>query len=379
MCYDDMKYMLDIQTINDLNKAFASQPEGFLVVDSGRPAFAVLPYQAYQNLKSGEKDSLKKILVTGGAGYIGSHTVKVLQEEGYEVVVFDNLCTGRREAVNCKLVMGDLADREALDKIFEQEKFDAVMHFAASVEVEESVHNPAKYFENNVVNGINLLEAMVKHKVSKLVFSSTAAVYGNPARLPADETSACQPTNPYGETKLMFEHILKWYGSAYGLDSVCLRYFNAAGAWADKGLGYSHNNPSHLIPRVLDVAIGKNSEIEVFGRDYNTPDGTCIRDYIHVLDLAHAHILALKKLEKSTGNLIYNVGTGQGSSVLEVIDAVMEITGHMVIIKSAERRVGDPEKLVADSTKLQKESGWRPQHGLYDIIGSSWAWHKLQK
>ena len=370
--------MLNNQTINDLHKAFEGAPGGFLVVDSGRPSFAVLPYQIYQKLKSKAtaKKNIKRILVTGGAGYIGSTTVKILLDRGYEVVVFDNLSTGRAEAVSCKLIVGDLADREALDKVFEKERIDAVVHFAASIEVEESVHNPAKYYQNNVVNGLNLLDAMARHRVNKIVFSSTGSVYGNPEKLPITEDTPCRPTNPYAETKMIFENILKWYGQAYGIDSVSLRYFNAAGAWAEQGLGYSFDSPSHLIPRVLDVALGKNSEVEVYGQDYATPDGTCIRDYVHILDLADAHELALKKLENASGAFTYNAGTGLGSSVLEVIDAAMEVTGHMIAMKSMPRRAGDPEKHVADATLLQKEFGWKPKHDLRSIIESSWSWHK---
>ncbi|TSA46046.1 UDP-glucose 4-epimerase GalE [bacterium] len=318
-----------------------------------------------------------KILVTGGAGYIGSVTVRVLQEQGYEVVVYDNLSTGRKEQVkDCRLIVADLADRESLDRVFREEKFDAVVHFAASLEVEESVYNPAKYFQNNVLNGLNLLDTMTAHGVSKLVFSSSAAVYGEPRELPITETASCQPANPYGETKLIFEKILKWYESAYQLKSVSLRYFNAAGAWPEAGLGYRQNGrPSHLIPRVLDVAIGKMPEIQVFGQDYATPDGTCIRDYIHVLDLARAHVLALEKLSGSCGACVYNVGTGSGHSVLEVIDTAMEITGRMIPMKYAPRRVGDPEKLVACSDKLKNELGWEARFDLSDIIKSSWDWY----
>lgn len=370
--------MLNPQTIRDLNQAFQSSPEGFLVVEQGTPRFAIIAYETYQSLKrlKSQNRLIKKILVTGGAGYIGSVTTRVLQERGYEIVVYDNLSTGRRERLkNCKLVVADLADRIALEKVFSEEKIDAVVHFAASVEVGESVINPAKYFQNNILNGLSLLEVMVEHGVSKLVFSSSAAVYSEPRELPVTESSPTQPTNPYGETKLMFERILKWYGEAYGLHSVSLRYFNAAGAWPEQSLGYNHTGTeSHLIPRILKVAQGKASEIEVYGQDYATPDGTGIRDYIHVLDLAEAHRLALEKLEVTNGIYVYNVGTGQGYSVLEVIEAAVEITSRMIPIKFVSRRQGDPARLYADSSKFQKESGWKPKFGLGDILKSAWQW-----
>jgi len=372
--------MLDNKTISELYEAFVASPNGFLIVDQGQPSFAVLPYKLYKSMKQGkpEMKKIKKILVTGGAGYIGSHAVKQLQENGCEVVVLDNLSTGRKEAVGgAKIVVGDLADHKLLDRVFAEERFDAVMHFAASVIVEESVANPAKYYENNVVASINLASAMVRAGVSRLVFSSSAAVYGEPEKNPIDENAPCAPTNPYGETKLVFENILKWYSAAFGLSSVSLRYFNAAGAWPEAGLGY---NPSlehtHLIPRVLDAALGKSAEIEVFGNDYDTADGTCVRDYVHVLDLAEAHLLALKKLETDSGVSIYNVGTGRGHSVLEIIDEAMEITGRMVPMKITGRRPGDPSRLVANSDKLQRELGWKPQHDLRSIIQSSWDWQK---
>ncbi len=372
--------MIDNRTISDLNKAITAAPEGFLIVDSGQPSFAVLPYQIYQTLMKSKKTGkkIKKVLVTGGAGYIGSHTVRSLVEGGHEVVVFDNLSTGRKEAVgDAKLVVGDLADRKLLDKVFKDDKFDAVIHFAASIEVEESVENPAKYYQNNVINGLNLLDAMIANGVGKIVFSSSAAVYGEPEKNPIPETLACNPTNPYGETKLVFEKILKWYSTAYGLNSVSLRYFNAAGALPEENLGYERGlKHSHLIPRVLDAALGKTPEIKVFGNDYKTPDGTCVRDYIHVLDLAAAHLAALKKLEKDAGAHIYNVGTGRGYSVLEIIDEAVEITGRMIPMKFADRRPGDPAKIFADSRKLQKELGWKPEHNLKSIIQSSWNWQK---
>lgn len=371
--------MLKPQTLSDLSRAFQESPSGFVVADSGMPRFAVLPFDAYKTLtRTVKQRSTKgKVLVTGGAGYIGSVAVKILQKEGFDVVVYDNLSTGRREAVSdCRLVVGDLADRRALDNVFREEKIDAVMHFAASIEVEESVANPAKYYQNNLINGLNLLDVMRDNSVSKIVFSSSATVYGEPERLPIVENNACAPKNPYGETKFIFERILQHYSKAYGLRSVTLRYFNAAGAWPEAGLGYRTNDNSLLIPRVLNVACGRWPEIQVFGQDYPTPDGTCIRDYVHVLDLADAHILALKKMDSAEGAFVYNVGTGRGHSVLEVIDSAVEITGRMIPMNVAPRRPGDLSQSVADSTKLSKEFGWQAKHDLSSILSSSWAWHQ---
>lgn len=372
--------LLTPKTLSDLNQAFQVSPGGFLVVDQGQPRFAVLNYRTYQQLKTPKisEQPIRKILVTGGAGYIGSVTTQVLREQGYEVLVLDNLSTGQRERVKaCKLIVGDLGDRELLQKIFREERIDAVMHFAASVEVEDSVKNPGKYYQNNVVNGLNLLDAMIEHQVRKIVFSSSAAVYGEAVGPLIGEGTACQPTNPYGESKLVFERILHWYGEAFGLGSISLRYFNAAGAWPEAGLGYSlESNHSHLIPRVLDVAAGKTPEARVFGQDYPTPDGSCIRDYIHVLDLADAHVLALQKLGTGNGVHVYNVGTGRGYSVLEVIDEAVEVTGRMIAMKIADRRPGDPPKLVADSSKLKTEFGWQPKYDLKAILFSAWRWHK---
>lgn len=373
--------MLNPQTIGDLNKAFRSAPGGFLVVEEGTPKFAVLDYATYKQLRAVPEERptvLRKILVTGGAGYIGSVATRLLQRAGYEVVVFDNLSTGRREAVrDCKLIVGDLADRDQLDRVMSEERVDAVMHFAASIDAGESVRNPAKYFQNNVAYGLNLLDAMRKHRVDKLIFSSSAAVYGEPAHAAVSEQEVCQPTNPYGESKLMFENILKWQGQAYGLNSVSLRYFNAAGAWPEAGLGYQQAaDESHLIPRVLDVALGRRPEISVYGQDYATPDGTCVRDYIHVLDLAAAHILALQKLARDRGVYAYNVGSGRGYSVLEVIDQAVEVTGRMIAMKQVARRVGDPMHLVADSSLLKREFGWEPRYDLRSILQTSWDWHK---
>lgn len=371
--------MLTPETISDLNKAFRSSPEGFLVVEQGLPRFAVLDYEIYQKLKKERQQEtpFQKILVTGGAGYIGSVTSRILQQKGYEVVVYDNLSTGRKERVkNCRLIIGDLTDSTLLEKVFAEEHFDAVMHFAASIEALESAQNPSKYFRNNVGNGLNLLDAMVKHGVKRLIFSSSAAVYGETKESAVTESADCRPTNPYGESKLIFERLLHWYGEVFGLCSVSLRYFNAAGAWAEAGLGYQNGGAeSHLIPRVLDVAAGRSPEIGVFGQNYPTPDGTCIRDYIHVLDLAEAHVLALRKLLVSNGVYTYNVGTGRGHSVLEVIDEAVEITGRMIAMRFAGRRAGDPARLVADNSKFLQEFDWQPKYDLQHILKSSWKWH----
>lgn len=368
------------QTIQDLKNALAVSPGGFLIVEEGAPRFAVLEYSTFQKLK-GEKlpeKKTEKILVTGGAGYIGAHAVRLLVRAGYEVIVYDNLSTGRREAVkDAELVVADLSDRMALNKVFSENKIDAVIHFAASTSVEESVQNPAKYFQNNVVNGLNLLDAMVEHGVGKIVFSSTAAVYGEPDKVSVTEDMPVNPTNPYGETKHAFEQILKWYAEGYGLASISLRYFNAAGAWLEEDLGYNNfETASHLIPRVLDVACGKKAEVEIYGIDYPTPDGTGIRDYIHVRDLAEAHILALAGLASQKGAQVYNLGTGRGCSVLEVVDTTVEITGKMIPIKQSPRRAGDPARIVADSGKFQNTFGWIPKHDLNSMLSSAWQWHR---
>ena len=319
----------------------------------------------------------KKILVTGGAGYIGSHTVKLLQDQGYDVIVFDNLSTGHAKAVNCPLIVGDLADKNLLNKVFSEYEIDAVVHFAASLIVEESMILPGKYFENNVVNGINLVNAMTAHGVRKLIFSSSCVVYGEPQYNPIDEGHPKLPINPYGETKLMFEKILKWYTQANNLSSVSLRYFNAAGASLDASLGEDKEHVTHLIPQVLRVAARQQDVVKIFGNDYATVDGTCIRDYIHVLDLAEAHVLALKKLENDTGVFAYNVGTGHGQSVAQVITAAMEVTGKMIPIEYAPRRPGDAASVEADANKIKTELGFEPKFSdIQTIIKTAWAWHQ---
>lgn len=319
----------------------------------------------------------RNILVTGGAGYIGSHTVKKLMVEGKNVIVFDNLSTGHANFVTCPLIVGDLSDQTLLNKVFAEYPIDAVIHFASSLIVEESMVKPELYFRNNIVNGINLLDAMLMHNVKKIIFSSSAAVYGEPVYQPINEEHPKVPINAYGETKLMFEKILKWYWIAHKFSSVSLRYFNAAGASLDAGMGEDKPTMTHLIPQVLRVAAKKQESLKVFGTDYPTFDGTCIRDYIHVLDLAQAHVLALQKLEKDSGLFAYNVGTGTGRSISEVINESVEISGKMIPIDNHQRRPGDPASLVADATKIQSELGFKAEYSdLKTIISTSWAWYK---
>jgi len=324
-----------------------------------------------------EKCKLKTVLVTGGAGYIGSQAVLELAEAGYFPVVYDNLSTGHKEAVlSGKLIVADLADKEKLDKVFKKYKPEAVMHFAASIEVEESVQNPQKYFQNNVVNGLNLLEVMLKNNCKKLIFSSTAAVYGNPKRVPIKESDSTEPINPYGLSKLMFEQILGWYSKSYNLKSISLRYFNAAGADPEGKIGQDSPKPTHLITRAILTALGRYPYLEIFGTDYPTKDGTCIRDYIHVKDLARAHILALKKLDGKYSP-VYNLGTGRGFSVQEVVDVAKGITGIDFKVKNSPRRPGDPTELVACPDLAQKELGFKPQYSkLNTIIETAFLWHK---
>ena len=319
---------------------------------------------------------VKKILVTGGAGYIGSHIVRRLLEEGHEVMVYDNLVYGHREAVpgSVGFIKGDLSDIKLLDKTFLENDFYAVMHFAAFAFVGESVENPKKYFENNVVSGLNLLNACVKHGVKKFIFSSSCAVYGTPLVLPISEKEKKSPESPYGESKLIFERFLKWYDLAYGLKYVSLRYFNAAGADDSGEIGEHHDPETHLIPLVLDVAVGRRDNIKVFGTDYNTNDGTCIRDYIHVNDLAEVHVKSLENLKEESKE--FNVGVGKGHSVKEIIDVCREVTGHAIPTVETGRRSGDPPKLYTDPTLLKKELDWEPKYDLRAIIESAWNWHK---
>jgi len=314
-----------------------------------------------------------KILVIGGAGYIGSVCAELLLDEGHEVAIFDNLSEGHRAAIDsrAKFVEGDLEDRQSIEKALSTQRPEAVMHFAANALVGESMQNPSKYFRNNIANGLNLLDAMISAGIGKIIFSSTCAIFGPPERVPIDETTAMRPINPYGESKLAFEKILRWYGEIHGLKFVSLRYFNAAGASAK--FGEDHRVETHLIPNVLKVALGEKPAVEIFGTDYETPDGTCIRDYIHILDLARAHILALGAAKSD----FYNLGTGGGSSVREVIDACRKITGRKIDIVEKARRPGDPPRLIASSEKIKRELGWKPQFQSLDvIIDSAWKWHQ---
>jgi UDP-glucose 4-epimerase len=314
-----------------------------------------------------------KIFVVGGAGYIGSVCAELLLNEGHTVGVFDNLSEGHRAAIDSRaeFIEGDLANRDQIQSALSAFQPEAVMHFAASALVAESMVNPSKYFRNNIGNGVNLLDAMVATKVNRLVFSSTCAIFGPPERLPIDETLPQRPINPYGESKLAFEKILRWYDELHGLRFVTLRYFNAAGA--SEKLGEEHRVETHLIPNVLKVALEQKAEVEIYGTDYETPDGTCIRDYIHILDLARAHVLALQ----APASAYYNLGTGGGTSVREVIESCRKITGHKIPVAEKPRRPGDPARLVAASEKIQRKLGWRPQFQNIDaIIESAWKWHQ---
>ena len=319
------------------------------------------------------------ILVLGGAGYIGSHTVKELCDAGENVVVADCLATGHKEAVNKKarFYKGDIRDGAFLDEIFTKEKIDVVMHFCAFSLVGESVVDPIKYYDNNMGGAIMLLKKMHEHGLNKIVFSSTAAVYGEPERVPIIENDKTEPTNPYGETKLSMEKMFKWASKAYGINFVSLRYFNASGADQTGFIGEDHNPETHLIPLILQVPLGKRKFISIFGTDYPTPDGTCIRDYIHVTDLAQAHILAAKYLMAGNKSDIFNLGNGVGFSVKEVIETARKVTGHPIPAKEEGRRAGDPAQLIASSAKAREILGWKPEHdSLEEIIASAWKWHK---
>ena len=320
-----------------------------------------------------------RILVLGGAGYIGSHTALELVKAGNEVVIADNLVTGYRKAIpeGAKFYEGDLRDFDFLNKLFQQEKIDAVIHFAAYSLVGESITNPLKYYDNNLYGTKVLLEAMVKNNVGKIVFSSTAATYGEPENIPILESDRTCPTNPYGETKLAMEKMFKWTAEAHGLRYVSLRYFNACGADESGTIGEAHNPESHLIPLILQVPNGKRETISIYGTDYDTPDGTCIRDYIHVTDLAQAHILAVQYLNNGGESDIFNLGNGVGYSVREVIETARKVTGHPIPATESSRRAGDPARLVASSEKAKKILGWKPVHdSLEEIISSAWNWHK---
>jgi UDP-glucose-4-epimerase GalE len=320
---------------------------------------------------------MMRILVTGGAGYIGSHTVKLLLAHGHDVTVLDDLSVGHRAAVPAdRLVVADLRDVDRLDQVLLANRIEAVIHFAASAAVGESVVNPAKYYQNNLLNSLNLLERVRRHSIKRFVFSSTCATYGIPTAVPITEAEKQLPINPYGNTKLAFERMLADYAPAYGIGYAALRYFNAAGATADGSIGEDHDPETHLIPIVLQVALGQRSHVDVFGTDYPTPDGTCIRDYIHVDDLAEAHRLALEKLEPGQG-MKFNVGIGTGSSVREVIRTAEEVTGKSIAVREAPRRPGDPPALVAASDAIRRELGWTPKYTtLRPIIETAWHWHR---
>jgi UDP-glucose 4-epimerase len=322
--------------------------------------------------------SPRKILVTGGAGYIGSHTVKELLRRGYETLTLDNLSTGHRESVRGgEFIEADLRTIDALRDVFSKYRVDAVIHFAASCYVGESVKEPMKYYENNVLCGLNLLAAMVEQEVRTIIFSSTAAVYGNPVETPITEDHAQLPINPYGQTKSLFEDILKSHERLHGIRYVCLRYFNAAGCDPDGEIGENHDPETHLIPLVLDTALGLLPEIKIFGTDYPTPDGTCVRDYVHVCDLADAHILCLQRLLDGGPSGAYNLGTGHGYSVREVVDAAERVIGRDVPRVESPRRPGDPPELVASAEKIRDELGWLPEHSsIEDILATAWNWQK---
>lgn len=319
------------------------------------------------------------ILVCGGAGYIGSHAVRQLIDKGEEVIIVDNLETGHKDAINpkAKFYNVDIRSEEQLDKVFSENKIDEVIHFAANSLVGESMTNPLKYYNNNVHGTEVLLKVMIKHDVKKIVFSSTAATYGEPKNIPILESDPTDPTNAYGETKLAMEKMMKWADVAHGVKYISLRYFNVAGAHESGEIGEDHNPETHLIPLILQVPLGKREFISIFGDDYDTHDGTCIRDYIHVIDLADAHILAVHKLREGSDSNIYNLGSGNGFTVKEMIDAARKVTGHSIPAKICERRVGDPAKLVAASDKARSELGWEPQfENVEAMISSAWNWHQ---
>lgn len=317
-----------------------------------------------------------KVLVTGGAGYIGSVVASELMKAGHHVVVYDNLSHGKRRAVprQAELVVGDIGDRNSLREIFSRTRPEAVMHFAALIEAGESMQAPERYFRNNTANTLTLLECMLEYKLHRLVFSSTAAVYGTPERTPIEETDALRPTNAYGESKLLVERMLEWFHRVHKFRYASLRYFNAAGAAGD--LGEDHRPESHLIPIMLKVALGQQEKVSIFGTDYPTQDGSCVRDYVHILDLASAHLLALQALE-NRDQLIYNLGNGQGFSVRQVLEVARKVTGHAIPAMDSPRRPGDPPVLVASAQKIQQELKWQPKYpNLDSIVNSAWEWRR---
>ncbi|MGL4910949.1 MAG: UDP-glucose 4-epimerase GalE [Romboutsia sp.] len=319
------------------------------------------------------------ILVCGGAGYIGSHAVRQLIDKGEDVIIVDNLETGHSDAIHpkAKFYNVDIRNEEDLDKVFKENKIDEVIHFAANSLVGESMTNPLKYYNNNVHGTEVLLNVMANNDVKKIVFSSTAATYGEPKNIPILESDETNPTNPYGETKLAMEKMMKWADTAYGIKYISLRYFNVAGAHISGEIGEDHSPETHLIPLILQVPLGKREFISIFGDDYDTHDGTCIRDYIHVTDLADAHILAVYKLREGSNSNIYNLGSGNGFTVKEMIDSARKVTGHEIPAKVCERRLGDPAKLVASSDKARAELGWEPKfENIESMISSAWNWHQ---
>jgi UDP-glucose 4-epimerase len=321
------------------------------------------------------------ILVTGGAGYIGGTVVRLLLQRGHAVTIFDNLCHSNRSAVSdaATFVQGDLADRALIEETLRAGRFDGVLHFAALIEAGESMVKPELYFRNNTASTLTLLEAMLATGHNRLVFSSTAACYGEPEKTPILEDAKLEPTNPYGESKLLVEYMLQWMNRIHGLRYASLRYFNVAGAI--EGYGEAHEPESHIIPLILDVALGRRKNIKIFGQDYPTKDGTCVRDYVHVRDLAEAHLLALEALRDETraSRMIYNLGTGTGFTVREVIEAARRVTGREIPVEECPRRAGDPAVLVAGSDKIKAELGWDPRFGDLDtILASAWEWHQVR-
>ncbi|MFA6627806.1 MAG: UDP-glucose 4-epimerase GalE [Bacilli bacterium] len=319
-----------------------------------------------------------KICVCGGAGYIGSHCVKMLIKRGYSVVVVDNLSTGHLEAIDpqTKVYIGDIRDRSFISGVFQEESVDAVIHFCAKSLVGESMNDPLAYFDNNVTGTLHLLQEMVAHNVKKIIFSSSAAVYGQQEHMPLTEESPTIPTNPYGETKLAMEKMMKWADDAHQLKYVSLRYFNVAGAYHTGDIGEDHHPETHLIPIVLQTVLGKRAYLQVFGNDYQTPDGTCVRDYIHVEDLIEAHILALEYLLQGHDSNIFNLGSEQGYSVMEVIKSCERVTGISVLYQMGLRRLGDPDQLIASSRKIEKILGWKPRMDLDEMIRTAYVFHK---
>ena len=318
------------------------------------------------------------ILVTGGAGYIGSFMVKRLLERGDSIVVLDSLERGQRETIDekAKFIQGDVLDQEIVEKVFAENQFDTVIHFAGYISMAESMKNPGIYFRNNTFGALNLIETSVKYKVKSFIFSSTAGIYGNPTKIPIPEDHPANPTNPYGESKLMVEKILSWYGKIYGLSFASLRYFNAAGAALDSGMGENHDPETHIIPLAIKAALD-NLEFNLYGSDYNTSDGTCIRDYIHVIDLVESHVLALEKIQKNPGGYFYNIGTSSGHSNKEVSEMVKKVSGIDFNVIISSRRPGDAEVLVADPSRIKSELGFVPKYSdLETIIKTAWEWHK---